>query len=105
MTDKQKQIEELEKELEEIFDEEYNRGYEPCGSIVAERLYDAGYRKQTEEILNAIDSFKNALMDKFLMLCNYNDYSRLNLLKIDETVSDVFNEQILRILKGGESDA
>ena len=103
MTDREKQIEEMEPIISAAFDEDYRRGYEPCESTVADHLYSAGYRKQTEETLNAIDSFKDALVDKFLLLCNCNDFNKLTLLTISDAISDVFNEQILRVLKEGES--
>lgn len=34
----------------------------------------------------ALDDFKDDIMDKFLSLCDYNDYKRLTLLKIGETI-------------------
>lgn len=42
----------------------------------------------------AVDKFRDELMDKFLSLCNYNDYSKINLLTIGETVDRVYEKCI-----------
>lgn len=42
----------------------------------------------------AVDKFRNELMDKFLSLCNYNDYNKINLLTIDETVDRIYEKCI-----------
>jgi hypothetical protein len=47
MNDK-KQIEEITKVIEEAFLDDYNLGCDPCANTVAEKLYNAGYRKQSE---------------------------------------------------------
>ena len=46
----------------------------------------------------SIDKFKDALMDRFLSLCNYNDFDELNLLTISETISDVYDECIAEMV-------
>ena len=38
----------------------------------------------------AVDKFRDALMDEFLRLCNYNDFSKLNLEKIADTVNETY---------------
>lgn len=45
---REKQIEEMEKVIEEAFLDDYNLGCDPCTNTVAEKLYNAGYRKQSE---------------------------------------------------------
>ena len=42
----------------------------------------------------AVDKFRNSLMDKFMELCNYNDYSKINLLLIGETVDRIYDKCI-----------
>ena len=42
----------------------------------------------------AVDKFRDELMDKFLSLCNYNDYSKINLLTIGETVDRIYEKCI-----------
>jgi len=42
----------------------------------------------------AVDKFRDALMDKFLCLCNYNDFNKLNLEKIADTVNDIYDKCI-----------
>ena len=47
---KEMQIEEMEKVVSDAFYEAYNMGCDPCVNTVAEALYRAGYRKQSEWI-------------------------------------------------------
>ncbi len=42
----------------------------------------------------AVDKFRDELMDKFLSLCNYNDYSKINLLTIGEAVDRIYEKCI-----------
>ena len=42
----------------------------------------------------AVDKFRNELMDKFLLLCAYNDYNKLSLLTIGETVDRTYEKCI-----------
>lgn len=42
----------------------------------------------------AVDKFRDELMDKFLSLCNYNDYNKINLLTIGETVDRIYEKCI-----------
>jgi hypothetical protein len=39
-----------------------------------------------------LDDFRNELMDKFLSLCNYNDYNKITLLRIGETVDEIYDK-------------
>lgn len=41
-----------------------------------------------------IDMFKDKLMDKFISLCNYNDFGKINLLTIGETVDRIYEKCI-----------
>ena len=40
----------------------------------------------------AVDKFRDALMDEFLRLCNYNDFNKLNLEKIADTVNEIYDK-------------
>lgn len=42
----------------------------------------------------AVDKFRDELMDKFLSLCNYNDYNKINLLAIGEAVDQIYDKCI-----------
>lgn len=42
----------------------------------------------------AVDKFRDELVDKFLRLCNYNDFNKLNLEKIYDTVNDIYDKCI-----------
>lgn len=66
----------------------------PCG-----HFKDTADVAPRAEVLEAVDEFKNDLMDVFIGLCNGNDYDRLNLLKIGDTVARVYNKHIAEIKK------
>ena len=44
------------------------------------------------EYINAIDleDFRNEIMNAFISLCNYNDYNKLTLLRIGETIDRIY---------------
>ena len=42
----------------------------------------------------AVDKFRNLIMNKFIELCNYNDYGKINLLTIGETVDKIYDKCI-----------
>ena len=42
----------------------------------------------------AVDKFRDELMDKFMSLCNYTDYNKINLLLIGDTVNDIYDKCI-----------
>ena len=47
----------------------------------------------------AVDKFRDELMDKFLSLCNYNDFYKLNLEKIADTINDIYDKCIDDMVK------
>ena len=42
----------------------------------------------------AVDKFRNELMKKFISLCRYNDFNKLTLLRIGETIDEVYDKCI-----------
>lgn len=69
----------------------------------AEALYTAGYRKQIEnEALEAVDMFRNLIVNRFIELCNYNDYGKINLLLIGETIDRIYDDVIAKMKGGAE---
>lgn len=46
-----------------------------------------------------IDRFRDELADKFLSLCNYNDFNKLNLERIMDTVNDIYDKCIVDMVK------
>ena len=42
----------------------------------------------------AVNKFRDELMDEFMSLCNYNDYGKINLLIIGETVDRIYDKCI-----------
>lgn len=49
-----------------------------------------------------IDIFRDELVDRFLSLCNYNDFNKLTLIKIDDTVSEVYDKCIEAMVRESE---
>ena len=47
----------------------------------------------------AVDIFKDKLMDEFLSLCNYNDFDKINLLTIGDTVDRIYDECIEEMMR------
>ncbi len=47
----------------------------------------------------AVDIFKDKLMDEFLSLCNYNDFDKVNLLTIGDTVDRIYDECIEEMMR------
>ena len=39
-----------------------------------------------------LDDFRDDIMDRFLSLCDYNDYKKLTLLRIGETINEIYDE-------------
>lgn len=39
---------------------------------------------------DAVEKFRHELVEEFLRLCNYNDFNKLNLEKIYDTISDIY---------------
>ena len=106
MNEKKKQIEEMALTMCEDC-ATYTKGckHHPCDAILdnAATLYNAGYRKQSEnEALEAIDKFRSALMDKFIDLCRGNDFNKINLLLIGETIDRTFDDAVAKMKGGAE---
>lgn len=51
-----------------------------------------------------VDRFRDELADKFLSLCNYNDFNRLNLERIMDTVNDIYDKCIEEMVKEEEGN-
>lgn len=45
---------------------------------------------------NDLEEFRNEIMDKFLSLCNYNDFNKLTLLRIGETIDQIYDKYCSR---------
>ena len=42
----------------------------------------------------AVDKFRDELMEEFLHMGNYNDYSKITLIRIGEAVNRIYNQCI-----------
>lgn len=56
------------------------------------------------EKFKVVDKFRDELMDRFLSLCNYNDYNEINLLTIGETVDRIYDKCIVDIIDEYEKE-
>lgn len=50
----------------------------------------------------AVDKFRDELMDRFLRLCNYNDSNRLNLERIADVINDIYDKCIEDMMRENE---
>lgn len=57
------------------------------------------------KVFKAVDRFRDDLMDEFLSLCNYNDYNKINLLVIGETINKVYDDCIGKLVEEQEYDS
>lgn len=65
-----------------------------CQKAEIERLKDSHFEM--------IDRFRDALANEYLRLCNYNDFSKLNLEKIFDTLNVVYDNLVEEM--AGETD-
>ena len=100
---REKQIEEMANDIAAMCPDLVDSG---CGDLscvtcLAKGLEQIGYRKQSEdERFEAVDMFRNLLTNKFIELCNYNDYGKINLLLIGETIDRIYDDVVAK-MKGG----
>ncbi len=59
---------------------------------------------RAEVAVEAIDRFRNAIMDVFIDMCRGNDYNKVNLLQIGDAIDAVYDKQIAEICKKHESE-
>lgn len=45
-----------------------------------------------------LQDFRDSIMNEFLSLCNYNDYNKLTLLRIGETIDKMYDKYYLKPL-------
>ena len=95
-------LEEIAKILYEANGDSYDTTYQHDCEILAEVIYNAGYRKASdvaEEIFAEIDDFQRTLRHIFLDMCGGNDYNTLNLLQIDSAIEALFDSRIAELKK------
>lgn len=56
------------------------------------------------EKFKVVDKFRDELMNKFMSLCNYNDFNKINLLRISETIDDIYDKCIADIIEEYEGN-
>lgn len=56
------------------------------------------------EKFKVVDKFRDELMDKFMSLCNYNDFNKINLLRISETIDGIYDKCIADIIEEYEGN-
>ena len=106
---KENQIDEMAKAIEQArikatdTTNSMNYGF---GGWYAKELYNAGYRKQSEVALEAVDNFQSRLRNIFCTMCCDNDYNTVCLLEIDSAIESLFDVFIAELKKkyteGGE---
>lgn len=99
MEDREKLIEILE---EKLFYSIGSATTSPQITKLADYLIANGVVIQKQgkmDSLEAVDKFRDELMNKFMKLCNYNDFGELRLEKIADTVNDVYDKCIDDLLQ------
>ena len=51
------------------------------------------------EIVKALEKFRNEVVDKFIIMCDGNDYNKLNLMSIVDTIDCIYDKHIDNLLK------
>lgn len=46
----------------------------------------------------AVDKFRDELMDEFLSLCNYNDFNKITLITIGDAIDRIYDKCIADML-------
>lgn len=55
-----------------------------------------------KDCYDELELFRDMLMEEFLRLCNYNDFSKLNLEKIADTINYIYDKCIDVVRKEDE---
>jgi hypothetical protein len=64
-----------------------------------ERLYNQGYRKESEVAIKAVDDFQSRLRNIFCTMCNDNDYNTVCLIEIDSAIECLFDMFVAELKK------
>ena len=56
------------------------------------------FKNKAEIELEAIDDFKNGIMDRFIDMCRGNDYNKINLLQIGDTIDHIFDLYVKKMI-------
>lgn len=51
------------------------------------------------ESIQALENFRNDIVDKFIWMCDANDYNKLNLLNIVDAIDCIYDKHIESLLK------
>jgi hypothetical protein len=61
------------------------------------------FKNKTRIELGAIDDFQNDIMSRFIDMCNGNDFNKINLLQIGDTIDHIFELHIQK-RNGGDAE-
>ena len=115
MTDRDRLIElimEAQKKNHEIYMEYVKRGYTgDSGNAlfvdISDYLLANGVIVQIDnikaeaykEFLPLLEEFRNEVVDKFIIMCDGNDYNKLNLMSMVDTIDCIYDKHIDNLLK------
>ena len=113
--DKQTEIKQLAKDIfapkvaldgiDLAFASAHGADVEDCHFMrIANHLYGKGYRKSTDVAFEAIDNFRDSIMDVFIDMCRGNDYNKLTLLQIGDAIESIYDKQIAELKNKYESE-
>jgi hypothetical protein len=52
-----------------------------------------------KEFLSLLEKFRNEVVDKFIIMCDGNDYNKLNLMSMVDTIDCIYDKHIYNLLK------
>ena len=53
--------------------------------------------REINSAYRCLEDFRDNLVSKFTTLCHYNDFNKLNLLKIVDTINNVYDKTVVGI--------
>lgn len=76
--------------------------YEVCGftSITGKSMEKdcRNFKNKAEIVLEEIDNFRSDIMSRFIDMCRGNDYNKVNLLQIGDTIDHIFDLYVKKMI-------
>lgn len=72
-------------------------GVEFDDNISVEKTCDH-FKNKAEIVLEEIDNFRSDIMSRFIDMCGGNDYNKVNLLQIGDTIDHIFDLYVKKMI-------
>ena len=57
------------------------------------------YKECNQKTLMCLDKFREEIVDKFIIMCDGNDYNKLNLMSMVDTIDSIYDKHMDNLLK------